>query len=85
MGPGPRSGAEYLLAFIGFGFIRIKSKENACVLTVSPKDGLIKIVNLINGNLRTPKIYQVSLLIDWLNAHHNLNIGHPSGAKILIL
>jgi hypothetical protein len=66
--------AEYLLAFIGFGFIRIKSKENACVLTVSPKDGLIKIVNLINGNLRTPKIYQVSLLIDWLNVHHKVNI-----------
>lgn len=66
--------AEYLLRFIGSGFIRLKYKENACVLTVSPKDGLIKIINLINGNLRTPKIFQVYLLIDWINRNNNLNI-----------
>jgi hypothetical protein len=29
---------------------------------------------MINGELRTPKINQVYLLIDWLNKNHSLNI-----------
>jgi len=66
--------ANKLLEIIEFGFIRFKPKENACVLTVSSVKGLKFIINLINGNLRTPKINQVNLLIDWLNKHHNSNI-----------
>lgn len=66
--------AEKLLKTIGAGFIRIKLKENACVLTVSPLMGLLNVINLLNGNLRTPKIYQLHLLIDWININHNLNI-----------
>jgi len=66
--------ADKLLNEIGFGFIRIKKKENACVLTISPVQGLKKIVNLINGYMKTPKIYQLNNLIDWLNFHHNTNI-----------
>jgi hypothetical protein len=66
--------AEKLLAIIGFGFIRIKQKENACVLTISPVNGLIKVVNLINGQMRTPKFYQLNLLINWLNSNHGANI-----------
>ena len=60
-----------LLDVIGSGFIRYKRKENACVLVVSPVIGLKKIVNLINGELRTPKIHQFYSLIDWLNKNHN--------------
>jgi hypothetical protein len=52
----------------------MKEKENACVLTISPINGLIKIVNLINAQMRTPKINQLHLLINWLNSNHNLNI-----------
>jgi hypothetical protein len=56
--------AKKLLDIIGSGFIRYKSKNNACVLTISPVIGLKKIVSLINGELRTPKIYQLYKLID---------------------
>ena len=66
--------ANELLSFIGFGHIRNKPKQNACVLTVSPVKGLKVLVNLINGELRTPKIHQLYLLIDWLNKNHNTNI-----------
>jgi len=66
--------AEKLLQSIGYGFIRIKLKENACVLTVSPLKGLIYVIQLLNGNMRTPKIHQLHSLIDWVNTHHNLNI-----------
>jgi len=63
-----------LLNLIGSGFIRYKIKDNACVLTVSPVIGLIKIVSLINGELRTPKVHQLHKLIEWLNNNHKTNI-----------
>lgn len=63
--------ANKLLGVIESGFIRYKPKENACVLVVSPVAGLKKVVNLINGELKTPKINQLHNLIDWLNRNHN--------------
>lgn len=56
--------AHKLLGIIESGFIRYKPKENACVLVVSPVVGLKKVVNLINGELKTPKINQLYNLID---------------------
>ena len=66
--------AKKLLDIIESGFIRYKPKDNACVLVVSPVVGLKKIVYLINGELRTPKIHQLYKLMDWLNKHHSANI-----------
>lgn len=66
--------AKKLLEIIRSGFIRYKLKDNACVLVISPVLGLNKIVSLINGELRTPKIHQLHSLIDWLNKNHNTNI-----------
>jgi hypothetical protein len=63
-----------LLSIIEYGHIAYKPKKNACVLTVSAVKGLVKLINLIKGELRTPKINQVYLLIDWLNKNHSLNI-----------
>jgi hypothetical protein len=31
-------------------------------------------INLINGQLKTPKIYRINIIIDWLNKKHNANI-----------
>lgn len=59
---------------IEYGYIAYKLKDNACVLTVSPVKGLKRIVDLINGELRTPKIHQLNLLIDWLNKNSQSNI-----------
>jgi hypothetical protein len=66
--------AEKLLKIIGFGFIRYKPKNNACVLIISPVKGLKFIIDCINGNLRTPKIIQFYNLIDWINNNHSSNI-----------
>ena len=63
--------AKKLLETIGYGFIRYKPKDNACVLTVSPVKGLKKIIEYINGELRTPKIVQLHTLIDWINKNHS--------------
>lgn len=66
--------AKKLLSLVEYGHIRYKLEDNACVLIVSPIDGLKKIVSLLNGELRTPKIDQLHLLIDWLNINQKLNI-----------
>jgi len=66
--------AKKLLEQIGSGFIRYKLQDNACVLVVSPVTGLKKVVHLLNGELRTPKIHQLHNLIDWLNKNHSTNI-----------
>ncbi len=50
------------------------TKDNACVLVVSPVKGLKKIIECINGELRTPKIIQLHNLIDWINKNHSSNI-----------
>ena len=56
--------ATKLIRIIEYGHIAYKPQKNACVLTVSEVKGLVKIINLINGELRTPKINQVYLLTD---------------------
>ena len=56
------------------GFIRMKHNENACVMTISNRESLKFIVNLINGKLRGPKIYKFYKLINWLNLNFQLNI-----------
>lgn len=71
--------ANKLLTVIGSGFIRQKKKQNACVLTISNVKSLKFIVNLINDKLRTPKINQLHLLIDWLNKHHDAQIKKLQG------
>ena len=75
--------AKKLLDILKLGFIRYKAKDNACVLVVSRIAGLKKIVYLINGELRTPKIDQLYRLIDWLNIHHSANIDKLSLNKRL--
>jgi len=66
--------AKKLLELMESGFIRYKLQDNACVLVISLVVGLKKVVNLLNGELRTPKIHQLYRLIDWLNQNHNANI-----------
>jgi hypothetical protein len=56
--------AKKLLKLIGYGFIKYKLQDNACILIISCVAGLKKIVSWINGELRTPKIHQLYDLIN---------------------
>jgi hypothetical protein len=56
--------AMKLLSMLEYGHLAYRPKNNACILIVSEVKGLVKIINLINGQLRTPKINQNYLLID---------------------
>jgi len=64
----------YLKSKLGFGWIRIKDKENACVLIFYTDKGIIVFINEINGYLRSPKIYKFNKVIDYLNNKYSLNI-----------
>lgn len=63
-----------MLEIIGYGFIRYKPKNNACVLVVSPVKGLKKIIKCINGELRTPKIKKFFNFLDWINKNDSSDI-----------
>jgi hypothetical protein len=58
---------------LGDGSLSRKKGVNAYILTINSYKGLVKIVSLINGNMRTPKIYSLHRLIDWLNDSKNTN------------
>jgi len=52
---------------LGHGSINRKKGVNAYIFTINNLEGLILLVNLLNGKLRTNKIYAFWNLIDWLN------------------
>lgn len=56
------------------GSIRYQKKKNTCVLNIYSIEGLKYLICLVNGRLRTPKAYQIGVIIDWLNSTHNTNI-----------
>lgn len=47
---------------------------NACTLTIVSKEGLLKVVFLLNGKLRTPKVVHFGNLITWINSKYSTNI-----------
>ena len=52
-----------------------KKGVNAYVLTINSYQGLLDLINLINGKMRTPKLYSFNNLIDWYNKKYpELNI-----------
>jgi len=49
------------------GSITRKKGVKAYILSINSLEGLLLITSIINGNMRTPKIYALNNLIDWLN------------------
>ena len=56
------------------GSIELKKIDNTCRFNIYSTSGLIYLITLINGKLRTPKAYKIDFIIDWLNDKHNANI-----------
>lgn len=60
---------------LGHGSISKTKGVNSYRLTINNYEGLIIIAFLLNGKMRTPKINNLNLLIDWLNNKFvNLNL-----------
>ena len=47
--------AYYVKERIGFGSVKKVKDKNAYLYIISNKEGIIKVINLINGKLRTIK------------------------------
>jgi hypothetical protein len=65
--------AEFLLANIGQGSI-VKRPGKSIELRFHAKSSLLKIINLINGEFKTPKIIMLHKLIDFLNKKYSLSL-----------
>jgi hypothetical protein len=68
--------AEILQSIIGGN---LYLKKNYCRLIIKKKKEVIKIIHLINGNMRTPKIKALHRMITWCNSQY---FGVNPGAEI---
>ena len=60
---------------LGTGSLSRMKGINAYLLQINSLEGILKLVNLLNSNMRTSKINSLNNLIDWLNSKHSeLNI-----------
>lgn len=63
--------AQKLQQVLGYGFIQKPKEGNYYLFEVQNIEGLLKLANLINGKMRTPKIEALNRLINWLNNKNN--------------
>ena len=59
---------------LGVGSLSRKKGVNAYILTINSYKGILLVISLINGKMRTPKIYSLNALIDFLNETKGTNI-----------
>ena len=60
---------------LGCGSLIRQKGSNAYTLYINDQKGILNLVNLLNGNMKTPKIKSLYKLIDWLNNKNpNLNL-----------
>jgi hypothetical protein len=52
---------------LGYGSLIRKKGLNAYTYSVNDQKGILNLLNLLNGNMKTPKINSLYKLIDWLN------------------
>ena len=52
---------------LGVGSLSRKKGVDAYILTINSYEGILLVISLINGNMRTPKIHSLNALIDFLN------------------
>jgi hypothetical protein len=56
---------------LGYGSLSKVKGSKAYILTINNNQGLVLLVNLMNGKFRTPKVYALYKLIDFLNYNNN--------------
>ena len=62
--------ASIILSKIGKGSISKKKGINAYTLSFNSLESIIKIINLINGKMRTPKYFTLIKLIEFINKNY---------------
>lgn len=66
--------ADKLSAELKVGKVISKPELGHVILQILSKDEVLKIINLINGHMRTPKIEALHRAISWINVKDNCSI-----------
>lgn len=66
--------AEKLSSVLKVGKVVSRSSAGHVLLQILAKEEVLKIINLINGNMRTPKIEALHRAIHWINEKDNSSI-----------
>lgn len=59
---------------LGHGSISRKKGLNAYIYTVNNFEGLMLLISILNGNMKTNKIFALHRLIDWYNQYKDTSI-----------
>lgn len=60
--------ANYLCDHFGYGSIQVcRSSDQAVEWIINSKQGIVDLVDLINGHMRTPKVLKLEALINWIH------------------
>lgn len=66
--------AEKLISITKVGKLYNKSNQGCVIWQIQDTEGIIKIIHLINGYMRTPKIEALHRTIKWYNDYDNIRI-----------
>lgn len=66
--------AEKLISITQVGKLYIKPDQGCALWQIQKIEDVIKMINMINGFMRTPKIEALHRAIKWFNEFHNTNI-----------
>jgi hypothetical protein len=66
--------AEKLISITNIGKLYNKQKQGCVIWHIQNINDVIKLINLINGYMRTPKIEALHRAIKWFNDHYQINI-----------
>jgi hypothetical protein len=61
--------AYYIKKFIGFGHVKKVKDKNAYLYIISNKEGIKKVIKLVNGKLRT--LNKLNQVLNNILTHHN--------------
>lgn len=67
---------------LGHGSIQKVSNSNCYVLIINNNEGILKLIQIINGKMRTPKYYQLIHLIEYMNKKNPNTLILPKGFDI---
>ena len=66
--------ADKLISITEVGKLYRKEKQGCVIWSIQKIEDVIKVINIINGYMRTPKIEALHRTISWYNSFHNMNI-----------
>ena len=56
--------ASLLKNKLNYGSLHHKKNKNAYIYSINSKEDILNMINILNGNMRTPKIHSLHKLID---------------------